>query len=121
MNDIPSAEMPELDLGCVFVVRDRDRVVGAAGYKLLSKSEGKTTVLAVRPEYLGTDIGGLLQEARLREMAQKGIKKVALTLTGHLRSSGMKSCLVTKRLGLSKRYIRSEILMSIPGLRLSLI
>lgn len=52
------------------------RVVGASGYKILGPGRGKTTLLAVLPEYLGSGIGAALQEARLRAMAGLGVRTV---------------------------------------------
>jgi ribosomal-protein-alanine N-acetyltransferase len=76
MHHVPSPEMESVDLSCFFVARVAGRVIGAAGYKVLSRGEGKTTLLGVLPEYAGRGIGRALQEARLREMARLGVERV---------------------------------------------
>jgi 3-keto-5-aminohexanoate cleavage enzyme len=76
MHHVPSAEMEELDLSCFFVARLSDRVAGAAGYKLLSPGEGKTTLLGIRPEFSGMGIGRALQDARLEAMYEAGVRRV---------------------------------------------
>jgi ribosomal-protein-alanine N-acetyltransferase len=76
MHDVPSPEMQELDLACMFVVRVDDRIVGAAGYKLLSSTRAKTTLMGVLPEVIGAGIGRALQDARLSAMAAAGAKTV---------------------------------------------
>lgn len=76
MHLVPSVEMEALDLSCFFVARYADQVIGASGYKILSKTEGKTTLLGVLPEFAGASIGKELQNARLDAMYKAGIKKV---------------------------------------------
>jgi 3-keto-5-aminohexanoate cleavage enzyme len=76
MHHIPSLEMAELDLSCVFVAKLYDRIVGVGGYKMLSETEGKTTVLAVYPEFQGFGIGRQLQEKRLDALHGLGAKTV---------------------------------------------
>ena len=76
MHHVPSPEMEELDLTCFFVALDGNRIIGAAGFKLLEPGRGKTTLLGVLPEYLGTQAGKALQMARLEAMAALGVKKV---------------------------------------------
>jgi len=76
MHHIPSPEMEELDLKCCFVARYNDKVIGAGGYKMISETEGKTTVLAVYPEFQGFGIGKQLQEKRLEAMNIRGAKIV---------------------------------------------
>lgn len=76
MHHVPSPEMPRLDLDCMFVARVDGRIVGAAGYELLSPTRGKTTLMGVDPEFLGIGIGKALQDARLRAMATAGAKTV---------------------------------------------
>jgi N-acetylglutamate synthase-like GNAT family acetyltransferase len=75
---IPSPEMPELDLGRFFVAEVDDRIVGVAGYKLLGDGIGKTTLMAVLPEYRGLGIGECLQRLRMTEMRSLGCR-VAIT------------------------------------------
>jgi ribosomal-protein-alanine N-acetyltransferase len=50
------------------------RVVGAAGYKVLSPTEGKTTLLGVLPELNGMGIGKALQHRRMEELYKAGVK-----------------------------------------------
>jgi 3-keto-5-aminohexanoate cleavage enzyme len=76
MHHIPSAEMEELDLSCFFIARLSGQVAGAAGYKLLSAGEGKTTLLGIRPEFSGMGIGRALQDARLEAMYDAGVRRV---------------------------------------------
>lgn len=76
MHHVPSPEMEELDLSCFFVALDGGSVIGAAGYKVLAPGRGKTTLLGVLPEYLGTRVGRDLQVARLEAMAGLGVRTV---------------------------------------------
>jgi 3-keto-5-aminohexanoate cleavage enzyme len=76
MHHVPSEEMPELDWRCCFVARAGDSVVGMSGYKLLSETVGKTTLMAVDPAYRRCGLGMRLQTARLRAMAALGAKTV---------------------------------------------
>lgn len=78
MHHVPSPEMEELDLSCFFVARDRAsrEIIGASGYRILSERAGKTTLLAVFPEFAGTGIGKELHVARLRAMQDAGVKTV---------------------------------------------
>ncbi len=76
MHHVPSPEMEELDLGSFFVARIGHSIVGAAGYKILSSTQGKTTLLSVIPECAGMGIGKALQHARMEVMHQKGVKTV---------------------------------------------
>ncbi len=76
MHHFPSPEMEELDPTCFFLARIDDKIVGVAGYKLLSQTQAKTTLLGVLPEYSKMGIGRALHEARLRAMFQVGVKKV---------------------------------------------
>jgi uncharacterized protein (DUF849 family)/N-acetylglutamate synthase-like GNAT family acetyltransferase len=76
MHHLPSVEMEEIDFNCFFVVKVEKEIVGVAGYKLLSPTEGKTTLLGVLPEYSGMGLGKALQEKRMEVMHQAGIKKL---------------------------------------------
>ena len=76
MHHVPSAEMAELDLNAFFVARYHGRVIGAAGYTFLSQTEGKTTLMAVLPEYAGFGIGKALQHRRMEEMHLAGARTV---------------------------------------------
>lgn len=76
MHHIPSSEADEIDYLCFFVAKVNRKIVGLSGYKILSDEKGKTTFLAVYPEFQGTGIGKALQEKRLEAMYSLGIKKV---------------------------------------------
>jgi len=76
MHHVPSSEMEELDLSCFFVARVAGRIIGAAGYKILTADQGKTTLLSVLPEFSGHGIGKALQNARLDAMRTEGVKTV---------------------------------------------
>jgi GNAT superfamily N-acetyltransferase len=74
MHHIPSLEMPTFDLACAFVARLDRRVVGVAGYKVLSATEAKTTLLAVLPGARRHGIGRKLQERRMDVLAARGVR-----------------------------------------------
>jgi ribosomal-protein-alanine N-acetyltransferase len=74
MHKVPSPEMPELDSRCFFIAKVDGKIVGAAGYKILSASKAKTTLMAVHPDYRRFGIGRLLQEKRMLVLSDKGIK-----------------------------------------------
>ncbi len=76
MHHVPSPEMEELDLSCFFVARIGDSIVGASGYKVLSQTIGKTTLLGVIPEYARYGIGIELQHARIEAMYHVGVKRI---------------------------------------------
>jgi ribosomal-protein-alanine N-acetyltransferase len=74
MHYVPSPEMPELDWKCFFVARVEGKIIGAAGYKILSSTEAKTTLMTVHPDFRKHGIGRLLQERRMLAMCDQGIK-----------------------------------------------
>jgi len=76
MHHIPSSEMSMIDFTTFYVAKVESRIVGVAGYKILSKEHGKTTLLAVYPHLKGSGIGKALQDKRLDIMHKNGIKKV---------------------------------------------
>ena len=76
MHHVPSPEMGELDLDNFFVATVDDQIVGSAGFAILPDGNGKTTLLAVLPEYRGLHIGKKLQDARLRAMHARGARTV---------------------------------------------
>jgi ribosomal-protein-alanine N-acetyltransferase len=76
MHHVPSPEMESLDLNCFFVAEMDGVMIGASGYKVLGPGQGKTTLLAVLPEYLGTGAGSALQVKRLEAMATLGVHTV---------------------------------------------
>lgn len=76
MHHVPSVEMEMIDFDTFFVAKIDGRIVGVSGYKILDKYHGKTTLLAVFPEFQGSGIGKALQDKRLEAMHDAGIKKV---------------------------------------------
>ena len=76
MHFIPSPEMPGLDLQCCCVAEAKSRIVGMSGYKILSPSEAKTTLMAVLPEFRGWGIGLAMQKWRMDELCKHGIKSL---------------------------------------------
>ncbi len=72
MHHVPSEEMPELDIQCFFVAESNGIIIGASGYKMLSPTEGKTTLLGVDPNINGKGIGRKLQLARMKAMYELG-------------------------------------------------
>ncbi len=76
MHHVPSPEMEPLDLECFFVAEMDGVIIGASGYKLLGPGRGKTTLLAVLPQHLGSGAGHALQVERLHAMAALGVHTV---------------------------------------------
>ena len=74
MHYIPSQEMPELTYENYFVARINGKVVGFCGYKILSKTEAKTELMAVDMSCRGKGIGYSLQLRRMEDMLEKGIE-----------------------------------------------
>jgi ribosomal-protein-alanine N-acetyltransferase len=74
MHYVPSPEMPDLDWRCFFVAKVEGKIAGAAGYKILSATEAKTTLMVVHPDYRRYGMGKALQERRMRAMCDQGIK-----------------------------------------------
>jgi ribosomal-protein-alanine N-acetyltransferase len=76
MHHVPSAEMESLDLNCFFVAEMDGVIIGASGYRILGPGQGKTTLLAVLPEHLGTGAGAALQLKRMEAMAALGVHTI---------------------------------------------
>jgi ribosomal-protein-alanine N-acetyltransferase len=76
MHNVPSPEMPDLDWRCYFVAKMEGKIIGAAGYKILSDTKAKTTLMVVHPEYRRFGIGRMLQERRMLAMSEQGIEKL---------------------------------------------
>ncbi len=76
MHHIPSLEMEEIDFNAYFVAKVAGKIVGVSGFKHLYGTQGKTTLLAVYPEFQGGGIGKALQDVRLDAMYRLGIKSV---------------------------------------------
>ncbi len=76
MHRIPSPEADDIDFSCFFVAKINNKIVGVAGYEILTNNEGKTRLTAVYPEFQGSSIGKALQDLRLQVMYDKGVNKV---------------------------------------------
>jgi N-acetylglutamate synthase-like GNAT family acetyltransferase len=74
MHRVPSEEMPQITFENYFVAKDGDNVVGFCGYKILSPTKAKTELMVVDPNYRGHGVGYVLQERRMEDMLQKGIR-----------------------------------------------
>lgn len=75
-QDLTDAERSEIRVENSFVAERGDRIVGTASYIVHSPEEAETASLAVDPEFRGLGIGARLQEARLREMHERGVRRV---------------------------------------------
>jgi ribosomal-protein-alanine N-acetyltransferase len=73
-HHIGGPEMPSFPLSDCFVAAADDRVIGVAGYRILSETEAKTTLLAVHPDHRGLGIGVRLHRARQDFLKRQGIK-----------------------------------------------
>lgn len=76
MHHIPSSEAKEIDMSCFYVAKVYGKIVGTAGYELLTEDTGRTRLLGVYPDFKGSGIGKALQEKRLQAMFEAGISKV---------------------------------------------
>ena len=76
MHHVPSPEMEELNTERFFIARVDGKVVGAAGYEILSQELGKTTLLGVLPKFNRMGIGTQLQHTRCAAMYRLGVKRV---------------------------------------------
>lgn len=76
MHHIPSPEMGHLDYQLFIVAEYDDRLIGAAGYTFLSSDVGKTTLLAVHPDYKKKGIGLKLQAIRMQILRSLGCAKI---------------------------------------------
>lgn len=76
MHHIPSPEMEELDIDHFIVAKVSGHLIGLAGWKVLGPGEGKTTLMAVKPEYNGSGIGKELQHRRMKILFDMGCKTI---------------------------------------------
>ena len=76
MHHIPSPEMGALDYKHFIVAEQNGRLAGAAGYTFLSADVGKTTLMAVNPEYVGHGLGMELQTRRMQILRSLGCSKI---------------------------------------------
>jgi predicted N-acetyltransferase YhbS len=74
--EIPEPERSSINVQNTFVATDGDIIVGVGSYIILSEGFAETASLAVDPDYQSKGIGYRLQGMRLKEMKEKGIKKV---------------------------------------------
>ncbi len=74
MHHIPSIEMPEITWENYTVARLDGRVVGFAGYKIVSETEAKTELMVVDPVCRGRGIGLQLQTVRMEKIATRGVR-----------------------------------------------
>jgi N-acetylglutamate synthase-like GNAT family acetyltransferase len=74
--DVPNPERESLIPEHTFVALDEGKIVGVCSYLILSKDEAETASLAVSPECKGKGVGYKLQLARLKEMKERGFKRV---------------------------------------------
>lgn len=75
-DNVPSPEMPELRLENYYVAEVSGTIVGCCGWIVLPDGHGKTTLMAVDPNYRGWGIGQKLQELRMLEMRRLGCSTV---------------------------------------------
>lgn len=77
----PSAEVPDperstIDIGNAFVAEAAGRIIGTCSYFMLDDGWAETASLAVDPDPCFAGVGALLQQARLDEMRQRGVRRV---------------------------------------------
>ena len=72
----PDPERSSLILQNSFVAVRAGGIVGVCSYILGKRGEGETASLAVDPSCLGQGVGYKLQQARLKEMRARGVRKV---------------------------------------------
>ncbi len=76
MHHIPSPEMGALDYKCFIVAEQNGTLIGAAGYTFVSADIGKTTLMAVNPDYTGYGLGMELQARRMQILRGLGCAKI---------------------------------------------
>lgn len=76
MHNIILKDPKYIDFNFYYVARVDGKIVGCAGFILLSDTKARTRLLAVYPELQGTGIGKALQDYRLEQMYKMGIKTV---------------------------------------------
>jgi N-acetylglutamate synthase-like GNAT family acetyltransferase len=72
----PDPERTSLILENSFVAVQDGEIVGVCSYILGKPGEAETASLAVDPSCLGQGVGYRLQDARLKEMRARGVRKV---------------------------------------------
>jgi len=74
--DTPDPERSGIEVANGFVAEAEGRIVGTCSYIVHSADLAETASLAVDPACKGGGVGHLLQQARLDEMRERGIKTV---------------------------------------------
>ncbi len=72
----PEPERSYIHIKNAFVALDGDRIVGVCSYMDRTNELAETANLAVDPAYQGKGVGYRLQKARLKEMKERGFKRV---------------------------------------------
>lgn len=75
-DDAPAPERTGIEVANGFVAEAEGRIVGTCGYIVHSADLAETASLAVDPACKGGGVGRLLQQARLDEMRERGIRTV---------------------------------------------
>jgi 3-keto-5-aminohexanoate cleavage enzyme len=76
MHHIPSPEMGQLDDKFFLVAESKGKIIGAAGFIFLSSEIGKSTLMAVHPEFIHLGVGKKLQQMRMEILAGFGCNKM---------------------------------------------
>ncbi|MCR3921080.1 MAG: GNAT family N-acetyltransferase [Firmicutes bacterium] len=76
MHHVPSEEVREIDTNFFYVAEAEGRMVGAAGFAILTAEVGKTTLMAVDANFGRQGIGLALQAKRMLAMHSLGLEKV---------------------------------------------
>lgn len=74
--EVPDPERTSIEIGNAFVAEAGGRIVGTCSYYLLGDGWAETASLAVDPEPRFAGVGVLLQQARLDEMRERGVRRV---------------------------------------------
>jgi 3-keto-5-aminohexanoate cleavage enzyme len=69
-------ECDHININNTFIAVLQDRIVGVASFTLIDSEHAETASLAVAPDMLGCGIGYKLQDRRLKEMRDLGIRHV---------------------------------------------
>lgn len=75
-HHVGGPEMPSFPLSDCFVAVVDGAIRGVGGWRVLSDTEAKTTILAVHPDVARLGIGRRLQDARLAHLRSLGIRAV---------------------------------------------
>jgi len=75
-DDVPNPERSGINIDNTFVAVAGDDIVGVGSYLHWDDETAETASLAVDPSYKGKGVGYRLQIARLKEMKEKGYRRV---------------------------------------------